>query len=239
MYFYGMLIHTKGILLKTNVYGNTSLICQLLTVEHGLVSLMFKGIRTQKQRNQLAQLQPTAILSVVFQQKPSRQIHPVSTFQSEFSFLHILSSPHKISILFILQELLWKVHKYHPLEPQELEFHITSLHELSNNFSHHFLLFWLIDLIQILNLEPNLIPPDPSCTFSLEEAIWTYQNTGVNCHFMGYWNQISNRRNQPIELSAVERHELIEILIAYLQAQITDFGQIKSLDIIRSIYRKS
>ena len=60
-----MIIKTRGILLKTTKYSETSLICKILTEERGLKSYIISGVRKKKGKTSAGLLQVMSILDLV------------------------------------------------------------------------------------------------------------------------------------------------------------------------------
>ena len=78
---------TKGIVLKTVKYGETSLIGTLYTELFGVQSYMINGVRTSSRKGpgKANMFQPAAILDLVVYHNEMRQLQRIREFQWESS----------------------------------------------------------------------------------------------------------------------------------------------------------
>src|SRR5688572_5530680 len=102
--------HTKGIVLRTVKYGETSLIVTMYTELFGLQSYLINGVRTSSKKGsgKANLFQPTAILDMIVYHNELRQLHRVKEFKWGYIYQHILSDVKKNAVAVFMIELLTK-----------------------------------------------------------------------------------------------------------------------------------
>src|SRR5215212_9571811 len=95
-----MIHKTKGIILRTVKYGETSLVVTMFTELFGLQSYLVNGIRTaSKKGNTKAVLfQPAAILDLVAYHNELKNLQRLKEYKWAFLYQHILSDVKKNAV---------------------------------------------------------------------------------------------------------------------------------------------
>src|SRR3954468_9105600 len=100
---------TKGIVLRTIKYGETSVVVNIFTELFGVQTYMVNGVRTAKRSSAKANhFQPGAILDMVVYHNDQNQMQRIKEFKWDFLFQHVLSDVIKNSITLYIVELLQK-----------------------------------------------------------------------------------------------------------------------------------
>jgi DNA repair protein RecO (recombination protein O) len=82
-----MLQKTKGIVLRSVKYGETSLITTVFTEYFGIQAYMIKGVRTTKKAsNRAGLLQPATLLELVVHQQPQKTLEHPREFQLSYLY---------------------------------------------------------------------------------------------------------------------------------------------------------
>jgi len=81
-----MIIKTRGILLKTTKYSETSLICKILTEERGLKSYIISGVRKKKGKTSTGLLQVMSILDLVVYDNPKSNLNRIKELGNHYIY---------------------------------------------------------------------------------------------------------------------------------------------------------
>ena len=88
---------TKGLVLRTVKYGETSVIVSIFTELFGLQSYLVNGVRTisKKGSAKASMFQPTAILDMVVYHNELKQLQRIKEFRWSHLYQHVLSDVRK------------------------------------------------------------------------------------------------------------------------------------------------
>src|SRR6516225_7700395 len=107
-----MITHkTKGIVLRTVKYGETSLIISIYTEIFGLQSYLVNGVRksTSKGAGRANILQPAALLELVVYQNPLKNLQRIREFRYAEVYHHIFFDVFRNAVALFMVELLMKI----------------------------------------------------------------------------------------------------------------------------------
>jgi len=100
---------TKGIVLRTTRYGETSVIVSIFTELFGIQTYMVNGVRTSKKSSAKANLfQAGASLDMIVYHSELKQMQRMKEFNWDYLFQQVLSDVIKNSIALYIVELLHK-----------------------------------------------------------------------------------------------------------------------------------
>lgn len=100
---------TKGIVLRSIKYGETSLVVTIFTEMFGIQTYMVNGVRTSKKSASKANhFQPTAILDLVVYHSENKSMQRIKEFSWAYLYSKLLSDVIKNSIGSFMAELLHK-----------------------------------------------------------------------------------------------------------------------------------
>jgi len=227
-----MLHKTKGICINFLKYREHSIIAKIYTEEFGMQSYLINGVRTTKPKFGIALFQPLTLLDMVVYHKPAKLVlQRIAEVRSRELYFDIPFDIKKTSLAIFLSEILLKT--LHEEEPNKELFNFLEQSFLSldkseniNNFAIHFLMLFLEkqgllgqDVKHIFDeLHKNKTSPLPE---KLQEEI----------------KYLANIRNGvEVELPNSLRQRLINYLLDYFRLQYEFFGEVKSLQVLRSIF---
>lgn len=242
-----MNINTTALVLKTVKYGDTSLICQILAEDLGMVSFIVKGVRTSKKSNHHANLLfPGALLNISFEHHPQRQLQ----YLKEFSALikedtqeeTVLKNCIRMFCVEVLGHLVQEGHEQNEL----LIFYQTFSHYLyqqSDAAVSNAPLFFLIQAGKIagyfVNTENdrNTHPYFSLVTGSFSKTPdgltdLTIEESQLLASFL-HTDKIKNALE--INISNAFRRKLMQAYLAFLQYHTAGFKEIKCLSVLQVI----
>ncbi|MEO7802685.1 MAG: DNA repair protein RecO, partial [Ginsengibacter sp.] len=107
--FVPMIYKTKGIVLRTIKYGETSIVTNIFTEEFGVQSYLVNGIRTSgKSSSKAGMFQPTSILALEAYHNDLKNLQRLKEFRWSYLYQSVLTEVTKNSVAIFIVELLYK-----------------------------------------------------------------------------------------------------------------------------------
>ena len=105
--------NTKGIVLRTVKYGETSIIAAIYTELFGLQSYLVNGVRTSSKKGpgRASLFQPGAMLELVVYHNDLKNLQRIKEFKWGYLYRHIFADILKNSVALFMVELLSKTIK--------------------------------------------------------------------------------------------------------------------------------
>lgn len=237
------IVETKGIILSSLKYGDTSLIIRCYTQNVGLKSFIAKGVFTKKKRNTSLYF-PLAEIDLSFQSKSNeQQLVFLKSAQTAHYYETLHFHPIKSAIVFFLAEILNLVLKEESDNP-ELYFYIEhSLKEFDqkkDDFADFHLIF-LMQLTHFLGFYPNL-ENEESSLFDLENGFFTNSNSSINMlkadetALFKKLLEINFTEVSKNTFNQMQRALLLDILVKYYQIHTNNFKKPKSLQVLHELF---
>ncbi len=244
---------TKGIVLRTVKYGETSIIVSIFTELFGIQSYLVNGVRasTKKGSGKANLFQPAAILDLIVYHNELRNLQRIKEFRWGYLYKHIFSDIKKNAVALFMVELLTKCLKQP--EANEDLFHFAEdaflhLDESSEMVTANFPLFFALHLAVFFGVLPNLSKPEifensKNLYFDLKEGNFSYKQPD-HPHFLeGRQADVTAellKVMQPAELEDIKlnhdfRRNLLFAYEAYYAFHIQDFGTMKTLPVLKEI----
>lgn len=242
---------TKGIVLRTIKYAETSLVVTMYTELFGVQTYMVNAIRTTKRSgNKAAMFQPAAILEMEVYHNDQKNMQRLKEYNWAFLYRHILGDVVKNSIALYMVELLYKTLKQPEANSNLFYFCEDSLLQLDTaekNIAANFALFFSVHLadffgfkingtntenIAIENLYLDLKEGDFISTQPTHTHFIHGQHAAVTAELL--------KIRMPAELEQLKlnqqtRKELLLKFQDYYALHIHDFGQMKTLQVLHEV----
>ena len=104
-----MISKTKGLVLSSIKYKESSLIVRIYTEEFGLRSYIVNGVRTARGKGKAALYQPLTILDMEVYENKSKNIQRISEVKCHFPYKSIPFDVQKMTIAIFISEFLTKI----------------------------------------------------------------------------------------------------------------------------------
>jgi len=236
-----MLINSRGIVLKTTKYGDTSVISHILT--EGLRSFIINGVRTRKAAMPLVLFQPGTVLDVQMYANDQKKLLRIKEARPHYVWTRIAFDIKRSSLTLFIAELVQKT--IHETEENQhlfeeilryLLFIDTSEHPISNIPLH-----FLISLSGFLGFQPqgHFDPETPS--FDLFNGSFCLHPNTIHFLKTDLSEKLSQLKETELEnihtilLSKETRRQLLEELLHYYKLHIENFPTIRSHEVFHSI----
>jgi len=225
-----MLQKTKGIVLSFVKYRDTSIVVRIFTEQFGLRSYIVNGVRSSKSKsNKIAFFQPLTLLDLVVYNKPNRDINRISEVRLHHPYRTIGYDVRKNTIALFLAELLGKTLKEEDGNTPLFDFVADSLIFFDAQQEHiaNFHLQFMVKLAARLGFE--LASPET-----------LYQGAGQVHHpspeeLAFVQALLRSRYMEPVAGTGKMRSQVLEVLIKFYQFHFDNFGEMKSLPILRQL----
>ncbi len=175
---------TRGIVLRTVKYGETSLIVTIFTELFGVQSYIVNGVRTstKKGTGKANLFQPTAILDLVIYHNELKHLNRIKEFKWHYLYKHIFSDVPKNAVALFMIELVTKCLKQPEPNPELFEFcedAFIHLDESSGSVMANFPLFF-------------------ACIFRLFLVSGSAMIILISPQYLICWKELLLQRNQTI-----------------------------------------
>ena len=239
---------TKGLVLRTVKYGETSIIVTIFTELFGVQSYLVNGVRTstKKGTGKGNLFQPSAILDLVVYHHELKHLNRIKEFRWNYIYQHILSDVSMNAVALFMVELLTKCLKQPEANPDL--FHFTEdvfikLDESNTAVMANLPLFFALHLpfhfgfritdnyseeVPYLDLqEGKFVAEQPPHPHFLEE-----KQAAVTSQLL---KVMRPEELEDIKLNHDFRRNLLHVYETYYALHIPDFGTMKTLPVLREI----
>ncbi len=219
-----MLHKTKGVVFRFTKYGETSIIVNIFTELFGLQSYIVNGVRSSSKRSKIALFQPLTLLDLVVYHKENANILRIKEVKCYHPYQTVTSEIKKSAIAMFINEVLNKAVKEQSHAGEIHDFIASSLITLDQQQKpENFHLLFLLGLSKHLGFGPNLT----------EEVLG------------GHWMDETDEKILKQLLAANytsatlitndQRQTLLASLLRFYTSHVDNFGEMKSLAVLREI----
>ncbi len=241
-----MIHQTKGIVLRTIKYGETSIVVNIFTELFGIQSYLVNGVRTSGKTLKANFFQPTSILEMEVYHNELKNLQRIKEYKWSYLYKNILQDVTKNAVALYMVELLQKCLKQPENNIDLFEFTEDAFMQLDlagNSVTANFPLYFSLQLSHFfgLRLEDNY--SEKNSILDLQEG--RFINLAPHHpHFLqkdySYYISQLLKVQHPAELTEVKLNKQLrkEMLIAmqnFYGLHIQDFGTLKTLPILHEI----
>lgn len=240
--------HTKGLIIRTVKYGETSLVVSVFTSLFGLQQYMVKGVRTSKKSASFSasQFQVGNILELVVYHNEKNTLQHIKECKQPYYFEHLFADVTKNAVLLFMIELLQKCIKEPDTAPELYDFIedvILGLDKASPAQTANLPLFFIVHLSHFFGfrLMDNYTTDDTILDLRegqfvsqlpMHQMIITYPKSEIISQLLRVM-QIDELDQIPLNKQI--RNELLDACLQFYELHISPFGQMKSLPVIRTL----
>ncbi len=242
-----MTYKTKGIVLRTIKYGETSLVVTIFTELFGVQTYMVNGVRSSKKSMAKANyFQPAAILELVVYHHPSKSMQRIKEFSWAHLYQHLLQDVVMNSVAAYMVELLQKCLKQPEANSDLFNFCediFIQLDESHKTVAANMALFFSVQLPHFFGFKMTDNYSDTTPYLDLAEGLFTAQQPAHPNFMEGEYAATTSRL-----LKVMQTHELEEFTLnrefrrilllkyqSYFALHIHDFGQMKTLQVLQEV----
>lgn len=219
-----MLAKTTGVVFRFVKYGDTSIIVNIFTSQFGLQSYIVNGARSKSGKGKIALYQPLTLLDLVVYHKETTTIMRIKEAKVIYPFQYISGDVRKTTIALFIEELINKAIKEEAHASEMCDFLIDSLMTLDKTDQpENFHLVFMIRLAAHLGFQPQ----------NAQEVL------GGRVMDFGEENILNeilrSAYTDKVVMSNEQRRNVLDALLRFYSMHIDNFGNMKSLSVLREI----
>ena len=239
---------TKGIVLRTVKYGETSVIVIIFTELFGVQSYLVNGVRTstKKGSGKANLFQPSAILDMVVYHSELKQLQRIKEFRWELLYQNVLSDVKKNAVALYMVELLTKCLKQPEGHPDLFHFAedaFLHLDECNETVTANFPLYFALHLPVFFGFRMNDNYSEKNIFLDLQEGSFMREQPSHPYFIEDKQAAITSqllKTQRPEELEEIKlnhdfRRNLLYAYEKYYILHIHDFGTMKTLPVLKEI----
>ena len=239
---------TKGIVLRTVKYGETSVIVLIFTEKFGIQSYLVNGVRTstKKGSGKANLFQPAAILDLVVYHNELKQLNRIKEFKWSHLYKNILSDVPKNAVSLFMVELLTKCLKQPEVNEDLFNFcedAFIHLDESTPAVMANFSLYFALHLSSLLGFQIHNVYSAKNHFLDLQEGNFTNIQPDHLNFMEGKFAEITSdllKVLQPSELEQIKlnhetRRQLLHAYEVFFALHIQEFGTMKTLPVLREV----
>jgi DNA repair protein RecO (recombination protein O) len=237
---------TKGIVLRTINYGETSVITSIYTELFGLQSYIVKGVRQTSKKNQQRQIyfQPAAMLEMEVYHNQLKNLQFIKEYKWNYLYEKILFDVVRTAVAQFMIELFQHAVKQPEANPELfylLEGSLTQADKGSDTIAANLPLYFILHLATELGFQLQGIYSEETPALDLKEGAFIRAGqidptsrfsaeTISKIQHIQFYNDLEN-----IQLTRLARREILELLLQYISFHLTDYRQLKTLPVLQEI----
>lgn len=239
---------TKGIVLRTVKYGETSVITSVYTELFGLQTYIVKGVREPAKNRQSKSLsfQPGAMLEMEVYHNNLKNLQFIKEYKWAFIYQKVLFDVIRTAIAQFIIELFLQTIKQPEGNPELfylLEGSLLETDKAGDAVAANLPLYFILHLATESGFEIHGSYSIETPVLDLKEGSYTsatpshkdymegsFAAITSNIQHINFYNDLEN-----IKLNRESRRYLMHALLKYISFHITDFKELKSLPILQEI----
>lgn len=232
-----MLCKTKGIVLHTVKYSETSIIAKIYTENYGLLSFLVKGVRKPGAKININLFRHLSLVQIDFDLKQSGNIQFIKEIKSEYQCLSIPFDINKSSVAIFINEIVYRsIHEEEP-NKQLFDFLYSSIKmlDISKDTTGCFHLIFTMLLTKYLGFFPINNYSETKCYFNLRDGIFQEFipeiNYSIDAEKSYYFSKLLSQKyenSQELVIPHKIKTELLSIIIDFYKIHLSFFKDIKS-----------
>ncbi len=238
-----MIIKTRGIVLKTTQYSETSLICKILTEERGLKSYIISGVRKKKGKTSAGLLQVMSILDLVVYDSNKSTLHRIKELSNHYIYHQVPYDLVKGSIGLFIIEIVQKTMKGEEEHQALFRYLMETLQFIDKtaNSVANVHLHFLLEYASHLGFGPSGVQEDSQLYFHLWDGRFTPlkdDKYAVNAELSSLISEllhISVQEVHHIHISRDTRHALLRQLLNFFKLHVDNFPEINAHRILKEV----
>ncbi|HVG13493.1 MAG TPA: DNA repair protein RecO [Chitinophagaceae bacterium] len=243
-----MIHKTKGIVLRSVKYGETSLVVTTYTELFGLQSYLVNSIRTASKKggSKAGFFQPASILDLVVYHNEYKNLQRIKEFKWTYLYSHVLSDIKKNAVALFMIELATKCIK----EPEPnaelfyfLEDALLHLDKATDTVTANFPLFFALHLAVFFGFRMDDEFTEEAPYLDLQEGLFNSvrpphphyledKGAETTAHIL---KAMHPEELGDLKLNQEFRRSLLQAYETYYALHIADFGHLKTLPVLREM----
>jgi DNA repair protein RecO (recombination protein O) len=240
-----MIRKTRGIVLHTTRYGESSLIVHCYTEQFGRQSYMVKGVRKSRKQNRSNLFQPLFILDFDIYYKDSREIQLVKEVNRAMPLNSLPFDISKSTQAIFMAEILYRVVREEEANPMLAHFLVNSIQYLDalESPSPDFHIIFLFQLTRYLGFYPRNNYAEGNNLFNLNSGQFKsyiadpdMQLSPEDSLLWSRYMLLDLQSIKGVNFNSSHRKTMLNNLIRYFKFHVEGMGEIRSLDVLHTFF---
>jgi DNA repair protein RecO (recombination protein O) len=244
-----MLHKTKGLVLRSVKYGETSLVVTMFTELFGVQSYMVNGVRTAspKQPYRGSFFQPGTLLDLVVYHNEKQTLQRIKEYKWSYIYQDIYRNVHKNTVALFIAELLQKCLRQPETNAELFAFVedvLIHLDKSSDTVAANMPLYFLVHQAHFFGFMIQDGYDETHPVLDLREGMYVATRPEHPYYLEGRLSEISSqllKTLHPDELEQLplgrdQRKLMMDALLGFYQFHQPDFGQMRSLAVLHALY---
>ncbi len=240
-----MIRKTRGIVLHTTRYGESSLIVHCYTEQSGRQTLMVKGVRKSRKQNRSNLFQALFILDFEIYHKDSREIQLVKEVNRAFPLNSLPFDITKSTQAIFMAEVLYRVVREEEPNPMLASYLISTIQYLDTmeEASSDFHILFMFQLSKHLGFYPQKNMGEDHFFFNLASGQFKTHMGDPEIHLdkeaSELWIRYMQSDIQSVskeEFNGSQRKLTLDNLVRYYKHHVTGMGEIRSLEVLHDFF---
>lgn len=233
-------------MLRTLKYNDNSLIVDVYTERCGRVSFIATIPKSKKARVKTLLLQPLTLLEMDFDERPGRNLQRIKDASPFCPFRSIPYEPIKTAIALFLAEFLYHALRSEVVNEPLFDYLVNSI-ELFDTCEEHYANFHLVFLMRLtlfLGIHPNVDVYHSGDYFDLAGGCFSgvkpLHAAFVKPEEAAHIDMLLRMNYETMHLfllNGQQRMRCLEIINDYYRLHVPDFPMLKSLQVLREVFR--
>ncbi len=241
-----MILKTRGVVLKSFKYGESSQIVTIYTEEAGLQKYIVSGLRQKKPKISPALLQSLSVVELVAYHKEGRDLHRIQEMRPLLLYQQLPFDLVKRSIGLFLTELIQKTIRLSEPQSNLFAFFLEALSILDSSEKpvNNFHLCFMLQFSAYLGIQPgdNYTAEEP--LFDLQEGVFispaAERTQTLNAEESLLWWALSQKNledSDEVLLNGKTRAILLQRLLRYFKIHLDAMPELHSHEILEQVLR--
>jgi len=232
-----MLHPTRGIVLRTARYSETSVIANIYTEQFGRQAFFINGIRTPKSKNKPALLQPLSLLHLIGYFREGRNFQRIREMSFDHVFQSLPFSTSKSAVGLFMAEVMLNSLREETANPDLFEFLHGSVLTLDGMPEpvRSFHLTFLIGLSRHLGFQPSAGAGSEGPFFDLRDGRFMVSEPVHAEYLSGDHTGLLRRligsdyvKAESMKMTRTERRGMVEHLLRFYALHLPDFREVRA-----------
>jgi len=238
-------IKTRGIVLQTVKYSESSVIVRIYTERLGLVSYIVKGVRSARSSSKAALLRPLTLLEMDVTHRENRGLQNIKEYKRAYNYSSLPFDTVKSSIALFMLEVISKSLKEHDANEEMFEFvfecfrHLDEVDKVNPDFHLQF----LVHYSAYLGFAPHGEYSADTAYFDMQEGSFTsYKgmssltlDKNVSETLSGLAST-SILESPSIRITRQARRDMLHQLLKYYSLHLEGFIGLRSPEVLEMIF---
>ncbi|MBB2149685.1 DNA repair protein RecO [Pedobacter gandavensis] len=239
-----MLHKTRGIVLKTTLYSESSVVVQMFTEKFGMQSYLINGVKKPRAKIRMNMLQPLHLVDMVVYHKVNSSIQRISELRPAPIFRNIPYDILKSTMAMFLNEVLYKSIRQQMTDEYLFDFIFNAVcwFDESQGSNVNFHLAFLLKLSRYLGFAPSTQTKSDQSYFDLQEGEFK-SLPPVHPYFIDKEDAslfislyiLPFEKIIEIKLANKTRRRILDKILIYYTLHTASFGEIRSHQVLEDI----